>query len=73
MSNVILKLKYILRDIKGHVMMIDNNLYHINSLFKKFNIERFDENTSDLMKVFVGKKEFKEKEFKSCLEDLKDE
>ena len=54
-------------------MTLDDNLYHINSFFKKFNIEHFDENTSDLIKVVVKEKEFKEKEFKSCLEDLKDE
>ena len=54
-------------------MEIDDNLYHINSLFKQFNIESFDENTSDLMKEFVEKKEVKEEDFKIFLERIKDE
>ena len=73
MSNVILKLKYILRDIKGYVMILDIDLYHINLLFKKINNGCFDENTNDLIKVFVKEKEFKEREFKCYLDALKDE
>ena len=69
MSNVILKLKYILRDIKSHVRILDVNLYHINSLFKKISIGRCDENTNDLMKEVAEEKEFRESCFKSCLED----
>ena len=73
MSNVILKLKYILRDIKGHVMRLDHNLYRINSLFKKISIGQCDENTNDLMEVVAKEEKFKEREFKSYLEGLKDE
>ena len=73
MSNVILKLKYILRDIKGYVMIIDDNLYRINSLFKEINNGRFDENTNDLIKVFVKENNSKEHGLKSWLDDLKDE
>ena len=73
MSNVILKLKYILRDIKGYVMIIDDNLYRINSLFKEINNGGFDENTNDLIKVFVKENNSKEHGLKSWLDDLKDE
>ena len=54
-------------------MILDIDLYHINLLFKKINNGCFDENTNDLIKVFVKEKEFKEREFKCYLDALKDE
>ena len=73
MSNVILKLKYILRDIKADVIFLDNNLYRINSLFKKINNGCFDENTNDFIKVFLKENNSKEHGLKSYLDGLKDE
>ena len=70
MSNVILNFKYILRDIKAHVVMLDDNLYRINSLLKKIVLgvvmkyKRFNGSV-------CRKKE--ESDFKFHLEGLKDE